>query len=59
MPTIRYAGGGDYWPGVPARDLDAEEWVALPEDLRRLLLALRLYEIIAEPPRTGRSRKEE
>lgn len=42
--TVRYTGAGDYLPGVPARDLTAEEWAALGADTQALALALGLYE---------------
>ena len=34
MPEMKYVGGGNYVQGVPARDLTAKEWDALPEALQ-------------------------
>lgn len=34
---------GSFVPGVPARDLSAAEWDALPDDRRALALATGLY----------------
>lgn len=49
-PTgVRYIGAGDYLPGVPARDLTADEWAALGADTQALALSLGLY-IVATPP---------
>jgi len=39
-----YIGEGAYWQGVPARDLTDDEWQALSENTRKLLLDLRLYQ---------------
>lgn len=40
MTTYRYVGGGDYAPGVPARDLTTEEWAALSDEARAVAEAL-------------------
>ena len=31
---VKYIGNGAFVPGVPARDMKADEWNALPVDLR-------------------------
>lgn len=43
---VRYLGDGSAWvPGVPARDLLPEEWLALTEAQRQQCLATNLYEL--------------
>ena len=44
-PTVyRWKGDGTgYVPGVPQRDLTADEWEALPEALRKVAAAAGLY----------------
>ena len=44
MTTYLYVGFGDFAPGVPARDLSAEEWAALGDEARAL--AVPLYQAI-------------
>ena len=44
--TVRYVGANiGYIPGVPMKDMDAEEWNALDADLRVLALGSGLYEL--------------
>ncbi len=45
--TVRYIGAniGGYIPGVPLKDMDAEEWNALDVDLRVLAMDSGLYEM--------------
>jgi len=31
-PAYRYVGNGDHLPGIPARDLTAEDLATLPQD---------------------------
>lgn len=43
-PAARYLGEGHaFVAGVPMRDLSADEWAALGDDLRRICLATQLY----------------
>lgn len=43
---VRYCPESDRrYPGVPARDLTAEEWQAVPEAVRTALIAQGVYEI--------------
>jgi hypothetical protein len=43
---ILYLGkNGEFISGVPACDMSLEQWLAVPEDLRALALALALYRI--------------
>lgn len=42
---VLYIGFGGFLPGVPARDLTAEEWLGLPDETRELALALDLYQV--------------
>ena len=48
--TMRYLyiGLGAFLPGVPARDLGADEWEALAEEQRALALDLDLYQPIED-----------
>lgn len=46
--AARYAGGGDFVLGVPARDLTVEEWAALGADQQALVVSLGLY-VVADP----------
>ena len=38
-----YLGRGDYFVGIPARDLTAGEWMEIPAATRARLLELGLY----------------
>lgn len=40
MTTYLYVGFGDFVPGVPARDLSAEEWDALSDEARAMAAPL-------------------
>ena len=44
---VRFVGGG-YFPGIPARDLAADEWAALDPVQRTALVASGLY-VVDEP----------
>lgn len=41
---IKYKGDGAFVVGVPKRDLSAEEWAKLPDDVKELCLTTGLYE---------------
>lgn len=41
--TIKYTGNGNYFPGIPARDLTDEEFSALPEPVQQSLLDSGVY----------------
>ena len=41
----QYVGDGDFINGVPARDMTAGEWAAVPEPLQRLAVALGVIEV--------------
>lgn len=43
-PKIRYTGDGAFHQDIPARSLSAEEYDALPTDLRALVRASPLYD---------------
>lgn len=45
LSGARYVGDGNYILGVPARDLTAGEWDALPEERRRVCLAAGVFEV--------------
>lgn len=48
-PLARYIGRyGAYLEGVPARDLTADEWDAVPEALRERALQLKLYALMID-----------
>ncbi len=54
--TITYLGtAGEFISGIPMRDLTMDEWNALPEHLRRLAIAAKLYRTgpSAEAPKEG------
>ena len=40
---IKYIGNGNYYQGIPARDLSADEWKAIPRRKRKVLVDLGLY----------------
>jgi len=40
---IKYIGKGNYYQGIPARDLTEDEWKAIPRRKRNRLLELGLY----------------
>lgn len=50
MPLSARYCGGLIVPGIPARDLAAEEWQALPAALRAALVAQGAYEEIDDTP---------
>lgn len=50
MPSSARYCGGLIVPGIPARDLAAEEWQALPAALRAALVAQGAYEEIDDTP---------
>lgn len=41
--AARYVGAGEYWPGVPARDLTVSEWTGLDPATRQAVLTNGLY----------------
>lgn len=41
----RYIGAGEFWNGIPARDLSNEDYAALTEEQRRLVDSGKLYEV--------------
>jgi hypothetical protein len=41
---VRYVGDGAFIQGVPARDLTAEEWAAVPSELQTMAVAARIFE---------------
>ena len=47
---VLYIGFGRFLDGVPARDLTAGEWAALPDEARALAVALDLYQVVSEEP---------
>ncbi len=54
MVYARYTGNGEFYNGIPARDLSAEEYAALSEEQKALVDSGRVYEIVkvarVEPP---------
>lgn len=44
--AVFYIGFGAFWPGVPARDMTADEWAALTEDTRARVLEMNLYQVV-------------
>ena len=55
MADVLYVGNGAFRPGVPARDMTADEWTEVAADERTLCLSLGLY-IINEPPKAVKAR---
>ena len=45
---VLYIGFGAFLDGVPARDMTADEWAALPETARGQAVALDLYQVVTE-----------
>lgn len=41
---VRYVGDGAFVQGVPVRDLTAQEWDDLPEELQAMALAAGIFE---------------
>lgn len=52
--TIKYTGNGNYFAGIPARDLTDEEFAALPESVQQTLLDSGFY--VPETPTPARRR---
>lgn len=57
MAFAKYIGNGSYIVGVPARDLEREEFEALTGEEQAAVLASGLYEFAASG-RTGKKDKE-
>jgi len=56
---IRYIGTGDYFLGIPKRDLTDEEFAALPAADQAMILASAIYaQDVGEPPAAPRSAKK-
>lgn len=51
----KYKGDGEFYHGIPARDLDEDEWQVLDNEQRQLLRSSALYDVKTdremEPPR--------
>jgi len=45
-----YIGNGNYYQGVPARDLSDEEWAAVPRRVKKVVLGLGLYKLAKRKP---------
>ncbi len=43
IAIVRYIGGGNFIPGVPARDMTPDEWSEIPADLREAAVQNGLY----------------
>ncbi len=48
MIKAKYIGAGEFYEGVPARDLSNEEYAALTDEQRRLVNSGKLYERVPE-----------
>lgn len=53
--TIKYTGNGNYFSGIPARDLTDEEFAALPEPVQQTLLDSGVY--VPETPTVAKASK--
>lgn len=54
IESVLFAGGNDeYIPGVPARNLDPQEWAGLPDFIKKKCLETGLYKIEYEDPESG------
>ncbi len=49
-----YKGDGDFFMGIPARDLSAEELAGLDPEQRKLVGGGRLYDLVDEEPAANR-----
>ncbi len=45
---VKYIGNGEYYYGIPARDLTEAEYAALSEEQRRLVDSGKLYERVPD-----------
>lgn len=45
-PRAKYVGKGKFLNGVPARDLNAEEWASFSSQERKYFVSLGLFEVI-------------
>jgi len=52
-----YVGAGRFILGVPARDLTAQEWDALPPETQELAMREKIYQII-QPKKVEQKNKE-
>ena len=52
---IKYTGNGNYYQGIPARDLSEDEWKAIGKRKQKTLVDLGLY---ATPRRKVKSKLE-
>ena len=51
--AIKYIGDGtEHYPGLPNDDLSDEQWAALPEEVREMLIARKMFRLTGKdkPP---------
>lgn len=56
--TVRYIGDGlEYYPGLQNADLTDEQWEALPEDVRDMLVRRKMFEIGSKDKKAASTKK--
>lgn len=43
MKRYKYIGAGEFYNGIPARDLNENDWLALTDEQKKLVRQSRLY----------------
>ncbi len=57
MTKFKYVGGGEFYTGIPARDLSDDDWARLNEAQQAVVAASPLYEAV--PKKTAASKEKE
>jgi len=55
MAKYKYVGGGEFYHGIPARDLSEADWARLSQEQQKLVAAGPLYEAV-EKKAAGKSK---
>ncbi len=50
MIKVRYLGTGEFYHGIPARDLDESEYAALSDEQRQWVDSGTLYDVAPQAP---------
>ena len=53
MIKVEYTGNGEFYRGIPARDLTDEEFETLDKDARTLLKESPVYKVLSKPKKVS------
>lgn len=51
----RYIGAGNFWNGIPARDLSPDEWNAIDGETQKALVEAKIFEV--DSTSTGKAKR--